>query len=348
VFVVGGSAAFGYPYAYDVSFAARLDRGLRPEGYRVLNAAQVGASSGTVREIAERILDVFDVHTLIVFAGNNEWIRWQPPSVAGDGMTTFRLYRGLARSRAVAFLLAWSLERSRAEARHEAERARTDGADSFVEHYELTGSRYALRFADEENAIDEAEWLRVQRETLQVFDANLTAIVRRATAEQTRVLLLSVPFNYRLSPAWKHPQPLVFDRESEPLARAAVDALEKGNGPTSLARIEAALAVEPRSALLHHLRGAQLESLARNQEAEAAYAQAREHMIGNLGSRLSINATIERVATETGAPYVDLRGIFDDYQHERQGYFNQDLIHDDCHPTPLGHRLIARTLRSYF
>ena len=79
-------------------------------------------------------------------------------------------------------------------------------------------------------------------------------------------------------------------------------------------------------------------------EAEAAYARSREAMIGNLGSRLSINRVVREVAAEQEADLVDLRKIFDDYQHRRQRHFNTELIHDDCHPTPLGHALIAQHL----
>jgi tetratricopeptide (TPR) repeat protein len=348
VFVVGGSAAFGYPYAFGAYFATRLDRMLRPEGYRVLNAARVGASSGTVRDIAERILDVFDVHTLIVFAGNNEWIRWQPGEAESLGVT-----RSLARSRAVALLLAWGLERRRAEAEARIERARTEDVDPgvFVEHFELTGSDYALRFA-RDDATSEAEWLDVQEAYLDVFEENLRAIIDRAALEPARVLLLSVPYNHRLSPAWKHPQPLAFDEASEPLARDAlarsVAASTRPERQAALDATAAALAPEPRSAILHHLRGEQLEALGRYLEAEEAYSQAREHMIGNLGSRLSINGVIAEVARDTGVALVDLPSLFDENQHRRGRYFNEDLIHDDCHPTPAGHRLIAEALRGQF
>lgn len=348
VFVVGGSAAFGYPYAFGASFAARLDRMLRPEGYRVLNAARVGASSGTVRDIAERILDVFDVHTLIVFAGNNEWIRWQPGEAESLGVI-----RSLARSRAVALLLAFRLERRRAEAEAQIERARTGEVDAgvFVEHFELTGSQYALRFAQDGDP-SEREWLEVQSEYLRVFEENLRAIIDRAAIESARVLLLSVPYNHRLSPAWKHPQPLVFDEGSEPLARDALArsalASTRPEQRAALDAIEAVLGQEPRSAILHHLRGEQLEALGRYLEAEEAYSQAREHMIGNLGSRLSINAVIAEVAEDTGVALIDLPGLFDENQHRRGRYFNEELIHDDCHPTPVGHRLISETLRDRF
>ena len=94
----------------------------------------------------------------------------------------------------------------------------------------------------------------------------------------------------------------------------------------------------------HYLEAELLESLERPVEAEAAYARSREAMIGNLGSRLSINRVLREVAAEQEAELVDRRKSFDDYQHRRQRHFNTELIHDDCHPPPQGHTLIAQHL----
>jgi hypothetical protein len=96
--------------------------------------------------------------------------------------------------------------------------------------------------------------------------------------------------------------------------------------------------------VLHYLKAMSLEALERLDEAEAAYALSREAMIGNLGSRLSINEAIEKVARESGVELLDLAALFDREQHALGGHFNEDLIHDDCHPTPLGHRIIAAAL----
>ena len=75
--------------------------------------------------------------------------------------------------------------------------------------------------------------------------------------------------------------------------------------------------------------------------AEAAYAQCREHMIGNLGASLSINRSIEKVAESTGVTLIHVQRQFERYSHERERWFNEGLIHDDCHPSPEGHRVIA-------
>jgi hypothetical protein len=97
-------------------------------------------------------------------------------------------------------------------------------------------------------------------------------------------------------------------------------------------------------AILHYLEAECLERLGRADEAEQAYARSRECMIGNLGSILGINEVIARVARDEGAELLDVRKLFDDWEHARGRHFNQDLIHDGCHPTPQGHRLIAEAL----
>ena len=67
-------------------------------------------------------------------------------------------------------------------------------------------------------------------------------------------------------------------------------------------------------------------------------------MMGNLGSRLSINRIITEVARKSDTPLIDVQAVFQQYGALRERYYNVDLIHDDCHPTPLGHQLIAESL----
>ena len=95
VFILGGSAALGYPYAYADSAAVELAR-LRPD-LRVINVGQVGWASGQIVGVARRIVRDFDPAALVVYSGNNEWIQWAP--TAGDD---WRWQRTLSHSRALA------------------------------------------------------------------------------------------------------------------------------------------------------------------------------------------------------------------------------------------------------
>jgi hypothetical protein len=347
VFVVGESAGFGFPYAYAQGFSALLNESLRPKGITVLNASQVGATSADLLPIVHRIIDGFHPVALVLDIGNNEWIQWLPPQAVPISSGRIRLLRSLAASRALAALEYASLQRRISADRDAAERGTGSG---FRAHAEIAGHAEALRHPADDTGFDASSWPETKRAFLDVLEANLEDMVRSAQGRGIQVILLTLPFNHKLSPAWKHPQPESFDPahrgEVRSAIRTAAGLLEGGKFPQSLAEIDRALTLDPLPPILHYLRGETLEGLGRSAEAETAYARCRENMIGNLGSRLSVNERIRKVASSTQARLVDVEQLFDEYEHARGHWFNADLIHDDCHPTPLGHRLIADALAS--
>ncbi|HJL18762.1 MAG TPA: hypothetical protein RMH99_24080 [Sandaracinaceae bacterium LLY-WYZ-13_1] len=326
VFVVGGSAPLGYPYAYEDGFARRLAE--RLPDHRVENVGQAGWTSGQVLGAVDRLLAHFAPDVLVVYSGNNEWIRWAPdPAARGLDL---EWQRGLSHSRALAAAL-WLGHglRSRAPPSGEAP--------------PLIGWRHAHAHPD--RGLDVAAW-RAERAThLRAYRDHLVAMRERARARGVRVIFCTVPFNYRLSPSFKHRQPDAFDADRADEVRGHLDdaaaALEADDPAGALAAADAAAALDDGPALVHYLRGVALEALERPADAEAAYARSREQMVGNLGVRLSVNRIIREVAVGEGVERLDLRRRFDAWEHARGHHFNRDLIHDDCHPTPRGHRLIA-------
>ena len=338
VFVIGGSAAFGFPYPYEDTFAAMLEEQLGTP-WRVLNASRVGRTSGQLVRTAERIVESYAPDALVIYSGNNEWIRWIPSQQPRVSQTRIRAVRPLLHSRALSAVLYWTLKRAS---------QRTGDPTAFRIHQEIAGVTYALRFPADAQSFDPEQWRTTRRDYLDAFEANLLRMIEPAQAEGVRVILMTVPFNYKLSPAWKHPQPQFFVAEHAEATREAIreaaSFLEQRRSRDALRVTEAALERDAGPAVLHHLKAMSLEALERLDEAEAAYALSREAMIGNLGSRLSINESIEKVARESGVELLDLAALFDREQHALGGRFNEDLIHDDCHPTPLGNRLIAAAL----
>lgn len=328
VFVLGGSAALGYPYAYEDTFARRLDRLLLD--HRVENVGQAGWTSGQALGAAQRVLDHFAPDVLVVYSGNNEWIRWAPHARGMD----LEWQRGMAHSRALAAAL-WLGHRMRGQ-----RPPPPDGSP-------LTGWRHALAHPD--RSLDVAAWRAEREDHLRVFRDNLATLRDRARARGVRVIFCTVPFNHRLSPSFKHRQPDAFAPEHasavRALAREAAQALDDGDAQLALAKLDEALERDDGPAIVHHLRGAALEALERPLDAERAYAMSREQMVGNLGVRLSVNRVVREVATGDGVTLVDVARRFDAWEHRRDRHFNEDLIHDDCHPTPQGHRLIAEWLR---
>ncbi len=357
-FVLGGSAAFGYPYHFEESLAARVDRpDFRPD-HRVLNAARVGATSSDIVPIARTILEHYNPATLVVFSGNNEWFHWRPsrpgsrnhlesrPAAAIDA-TSRSVLTTLSHSRALAALASGVVHLLQ---NRDAQAAPLPVAhdDGFVEHHALTGVRHAIENPLTPERYDVSQWPETRQKYLERFRENLVAIVTESRSRNVRVILMTMPFQYRLAPAWKQRQPLAGDPQHlETMTRLVTETLglqDQDQPAEALERIREAIRLDPLPPVPHYLEAELLESLERPVEAEAAYARSREAMIGNLGSRLSINRVIREVAAKDGAELVDVRKIFDDYHHRRQRHFNSELIHDDCHPTPLGHSLIAQHL----
>ncbi len=338
VFVVGGSAAFGYHCRYEETFPALCET---PDA-TVFNCAQVGWTSGQVVPLVHRIVDHYQPDTVIILCGNNEWDRLLPPDHFETSMTAVRSLTLLAHSRAIAGLQFAMIKAVRSGHQY----SNSHGGE-FVPHVQLTGLGSAL-LHDFPN-FDPIGWQESKQIYLENFENNITLMTRHAQAAGTRVVLLTMPFNYKLSPVWKHPQPESFDpvhaEATHTSLHAAKALMDQGHFDQALAELDHAITLDPWPAVPHHMRGACLESTGRFDEAAEAYANCRENMVGNLGSRLSINASISRVAKETGADLIDLSALFAENGRSRGHYFNDDLLIDDCHLSALGHAAVADALR---
>ncbi len=356
VVVLGESAAFGVGCKTEDTFAALLDASLQARGTRVLNAGQVGADAWQILDAGAQIVTTYDPAVLVIFTGNNLWIDWTPPQQPRWSPFGITVLSTLATSRAIAaveFLsLRWILLHTprqwRVEQLAKADALLNRGA-TFHDHYELTGSRYAVEHPLEESAeFGPADWPAIKQRYLQRFETSLETLIRQAQARGVRVVLVTVPFRYRLSPAWKHPQFEAVDPahrdEVRTLVREAGRLVQAGDCGAALPLTERAVALDPLPPLPHYLRAQCLEQLGRFVEAEEEYAQSREQMIGNLGGRLSINEVIRRIGARSDVPVVDAAQLFADYARTHGHRLDDDLIIDDCHPSPLGHRLIADAL----
>jgi len=356
-FVLGGSAAFGYPYRHDKNLAAQTDRPVGDPDHRVLNAARVGANSSDIVPIARTILEHYDPATLIIFAGNNEWFHWRPtrPGLKPDDdtpdlsldRTSRSVLITLAHSRALAAVMSGLLHLlyDRDSQAAPLPLAHDDG---FIEHHGLYGAQHAFENPLTPLRYDSTTWPETRQKYLDRFRDNLVTIVTEARRKNVRVILMTMPFQYRLAPAWKQRQPLAGNpgnrKTMTRLIHETLQLQKQDHTDDALQRIQFAIKIDPDAPVAHYVEAELLESVGRPGEAEAAYARSREMTIGNLGSQLSINRVIREVAADQQAELVDLRKIFDDFQHNRKRHFNVELIHDDCHPTPLAHSLIAHHL----
>ncbi|HSV43762.1 MAG TPA: SGNH/GDSL hydrolase family protein [Candidatus Bathyarchaeia archaeon] len=344
IFIVGGSAAFGFPYLYSYSFGHLLQKQLGPDQYLVINAAQISFPSGRLVPVVQRIVDYYEPDILIIQTGNNEWTNWRPDDSPWYLVKTIQLFRTLSQSRLLSWILLEAFKHKSARDKQSQELR-----NKFVIQKEIEGYAYALANPYHQFFNGDAGHLLSSKTAfINTFKDNLTQMINAAQKKNVRVILMNVPFNYKLSPAFMHPQPICFNPSNQKAVdrnlNEIVTLIEKRDYANAVRLVDQTLTLEPYPAILHYLKGYALEKMGNALAAEESYALSRENMVGHLGTRLSINKAIEEVAQKTGVTFVDVKKLFDAEQHTQGGFFNEDLIRDDCHPSPAGHRLIAESL----
>lgn len=352
VFIVGASAAFGMHYPYRLTFAYQLGRMLADRGLRVFNAAQGGTTSVDMARVGKRVVDLFHPTVLIVYPSYNDFLEWTVPRFFLGNPWLRRALAGLrfcARSRALAGLEYVLLRRRVGAQDLLRQRQVRDRPGEFSVHAEMTGISYALRFPLRSySGYDPRRWFRDKADFLDAYEYNLRKLVDYAQARGTRVILVAAPFNYRLSPAWKQPQPECVRRDTCGVVRGLVHRagglIRRGNCSEALPLVERALLLDAAVPILHYMQGMCLEAAGDFPAAEAAYARSQEAKLGNLGSPAAHNERIRKIAKASGLELLDAKRLFDREAHRQGRYFNEGLVDDDCHPSPEGHRILAREL----
>ncbi|GIS62500.1 MAG: hypothetical protein CM1200mP2_47250 [Planctomycetaceae bacterium] len=313
-FVLGGSAAFGYPYHFDESLAALADVPSQSRPPRS-ECRTCRATSSDIVPIARTILEHYDpppwssCRQQRVVPLETFWTRQQNrpgsrPATPIDS-TSRSLLATLSHSRALAALASGVVHLVHNRDARAAPVPVTHD-DGFVEHHALTGARHAIENPLTPERYDASQWPEIRQKYLQRFRENLATIITESRSRKVRVILMTMPFQYPLAPAWKQRQPPAGNpRHLETMTRLVDEtlALQDQDQPAkALERIREAIRIDPMPPVPHYLEAELLESLERPVEAEAAYARSREAMIGNLGSRLSINRVIREVAAEQKGP----------------------------------------------
>lgn len=342
--VLGGSAAFGYPYSYEESFPAQLQERLREREFRVTNHARPGMNSVDILLTAEQMYRWVKPEILIVMAGHNEFIRWQPSWLPQSRSAYATLLFRMSSSRLVSALLYLQFKRLSSPGR-----TPDSWTDEFTVHAELTGHDHAIRNTMEKYHEWDAElWRRTRDAYLRRFEINLATLLAGARNRGVDVYILTLPIRHKLSPVWKHPQPLGAGegdwRMFESEASRCGEILEEGRCEEARLCARELIRRWPESPTPYYIEGEAHECAGHMEAALSSYKMCRERMVGNQGSAMSINRIIREVAAQEGATLVDMERFFDDDALNRGVV---DLyMDDDCHPNVSGHRRIAEILEN--
>jgi hypothetical protein len=336
IFVLGESAGFGFPLRNEETFSSLLATNIAHNGFEIINASQPGIISNLEIDLADRILDFFKPTAMIYYIGNNIWISWRPP-LSSSQIRVFKTLEFLAHSRTLAWIES---------------KIYTALGMILVPPTQMN-PHDAIEFGVKNPLISpDFDWSLEQKRHLDHFKARLLAQIEKAKQKKVQIILMSIPFNYRVPPHRTGPQVVAVDFKKVPATQKELLKAEKLIGENrfneALDIAEDLITKNPTTPFPYYIKGLALEKQGRSIDAEAAYTLSRDFTIGNLGSLPTLNKIIQEVATETKVDFIDIKKIFDEDSHSRKVYFNEDLIGDICHPTARGHRLISEALTKVF
>ena len=330
IFVIGGSAALGWPGPTPAAFTGYLQRAydaVAPGRFEVINAAAMSYGSHRVLDFLADIV-ALDPDLVVIWSGNNEYIE----------SNAFSAYGRTAGMRGVQRVLRHShLYRSIRLGLGAVAPALFAGPSG----KDITDPRQApqVRRGMYGRSAD------IDRTVLENYRANLHEMARVLAEHGVPGALCTVPVNLaewvpdRQLPAIPDPEQA---RRWQELNRAALLAGEQGRFAEAATALDALLALTPRYAMGHYLQGVSLQQLGRAAEARAAFSRARDNDPRPIRALSAFEATIREVAANTGLALVDLEGAF--AAASPAGVPGLNLFLDYVHPNEAGHKLVAVTV----
>ncbi len=336
IFALGGSTTFGFGVGADEAFPAALAHELRDRlpgrAVEVVNLGCPGWASARVKHLLEVTLEL-DPDLIVVYSGHNEMLEGHYGSAPHLGARGKLAATALALSPTYGwihhFLARWRHERDY-EAIDEEAAALAAGQTLVYDPLMLPAEE---RRPPPDELFDSAA---------ANYRANLRAMIASAKAAGVPLLFALPVANLVLPPAFSaHPDGFVETAEFQQLLDQARDAFGNGRFDEALVHVELAVGLSPRYAMAHYWRGSVLRVRGQWHRARDAYQQAIDLDVRTHRMNSRLEQVLIGTVEEAGGEWVDLRPIF---HREPTTIYAKELFVDYCHPTPDGHRRIARRL----
>jgi tetratricopeptide (TPR) repeat protein len=326
IFVVGGSAAQGYPEPRNLSLSSFLEAMLRDlwpdRRLEIINLSVVAVASFPVRCIYEEAIQ-YDPDLMIVYTGNNEFYGAQGvASVHSFGRTpqAMRIHRE-SRRWALLQMLDQVFRRSPAAASGK-------GMMELVMADQQIPPADPRRTAAPENLY-----------------TNITAMIASGASHGVPAIVCTLPVNDRdLFPLGEDPPPPL--SESEQRRFSAL--LEQGrklvadDPEAALTKLREAAVLEADHALLQYLLGRCLTALGAHDDALQAYIRAIDLDPMPWRAPSQSNEAVRKAAADGGAVLCDLAVAL--RSHSPGGATGWEMMDDHVHPSLEGQARIAQAL----
>jgi tetratricopeptide (TPR) repeat protein len=341
IFCLGGSTTYGRPYNDMTSFSGWLRELLpvadRNKNWEVINAGGISYASYRVAHLMEELVQ-YQPDLFIIYTGHNEFLEAR----------TYRQLRDIPPVvRSTVSLLArtrtWSMM--------------TVALQGMGIHSQ-PGAEGRERLRGEVNAIlDRSAGLNLytrddslRKKILEHYRVSLKRMVALARSAGAQVIFVTPASNLKDCSPFKseHTQDLdqVSRQKSGQMLFQAKDLIRHERWAEALSLLEKAVALDPRHAELHYLRGKVLLAQGNFDEAEIAFHLARDEDVCPLRALTPMRRIVTEIAREEGVGLVDYVDLLEGRMQETQGYPipGEELFLDHVHPTIEGHKILAVAL----
>lgn len=325
IFIVGESAAKGYPEPRNLASSAFLQKMLSDawpdRTVEVINLGTTAVASFPVLGMMTEALE-FEPDLVIVHTGHNEFFGAYGVCSISRGGTS------IARLKATRFIRSLALVQalSRWTSSQDALKGKTLMEIMAAESY--TAPDDPIRQAAANN-----------------LGANIEAMVRRCRQRNVPVLVCTMPSNERdLHPVGED-RPGAQSSETQKRCNELItlaEAVLATNSPAALTNLAEALSLNPQNARAHFLNGQAFYSLARTNDARREFSTARD--LDSMPWRATglQQAAIRAATAKNGGTLCDMETAF--REHSPGGCIGWELMDDHVHPTLRGQALMAESM----
>lgn len=331
IFIVGGSAALGWPGPIESAFSGYLQRALNqvaPGRYEIINTASMSYGSHRLLDLLTDIVHL-EPDLIVVWSGNNEYVERNMLPRFARTATMGRVQRVLRQSslyRSVRLGLAFVAPTLF---------VRSAGTD-------ITDPRSGPQVRQDVQA---GRTMEVDRQVRDNYQNNLLAMARLIRKSGATGVFCTVPVNLsdwvpsRLPPVITDP---ALAKQWSELGDAASLLGQQGRYAEAAVVLERQLGMTPEYALGHYLLGHSYLQISRRTEAKAAFSRARDFDQRPVRALSAFEQIISAVATREGMTLIDLEAAF--AAANESGVPGSDLFLDHVHPNEAGNKLAAATV----
>jgi hypothetical protein len=329
VFVVGGSAAFGFGIPNSKTFISILNNKCNDMNF--INTARPGWSSMQMPPLTKRLLNNCKINYLLLLLGNNEFLNFNTQLMYSSNFNTKVMELFIQNSNLLSYIYYRNANRQAG-----IDKTKNSGFRAYknlynFQHYESTKT-HSTEFLNKKKI-----------KILDQFEQNMEKTILICLNNNITPILSSIPINLQLQPNWAFIQPCKLSKEEIHFLNLSID--KNKNLDEALDLIENYINLEEESSVYYYYKAKILSAMGDSENANHFFLYSRELMYGDLGSLLSVNSIIQSLSLKYDIPFIDLNKKFMEYISSKS---KNKLFIDDCHYSPMGHEIIANKIESFF